>query len=168
MSTGKKCDVVTGIFTERGHAVRAIHDLEASGFTQSEISVLMSEALGSQFKLEENSKAPEGAAAGAVGGGLLGALIAGLTAVGTIATGGGLLVAGPIVAALAGAGLGAGAGGTIGALVGYGMSEYEARLFAGELEDGNALLAVECLTDTRRRLAERILEEAGATSTSVV
>lgn len=164
---GNKETVVTGIFSHQIDAAQAIHGLEARGFDESEISLLMSDGLGAEFALEERSKMPEGAAAGAVSGGVLGALVAGLTAAGTISTGGaGLLIAGPLVAALAGAGAGGGAGGLIGALIGAGISEYEATTFAEELDDGKILVAVRCSDSAREDVAERVLEASGAETTS--
>lgn len=155
--------VVTGIFAQRSDATRAIQALEAKGFRDDEISLLMSDTVGKDFKIEDSSKMAEGVAAGATGGGVLGAVVAGLTAVGTIATGGGLLVAGPLVAILAGGGAGAGLGGLIGGLAGAGMTEYEAKLFAKELEDGKILVAVHCADDSRKESAEQTLESAGGT-----
>lgn len=155
--------VVTGIFAHRTDATRAIQTLGAREFRDDEISLLMSDTVGKDFKIENSSKMAEGVAAGATGGGLLGALIGGLTAVGTVATGGGLLVAGPLVAILAGGGAGAGVGGLLGGLAGAGMTEYEAKLFAKELEDGKILVAVHCADDARRDTAEHTLENAGGT-----
>ena len=163
----KDAGTVTGIFAHHVDAAEAVQRLEDRGFDDSDISLLMSDTLGDEFKIENTTKAPEGAAAGAISGGLIGALAGGLTAVGTIATGGaGILVAGPIVAALAGAGAGAGAGGLIGGLIGYGFSEYEAKLFAEELEDGKVLVAVHCADDDRTETAKRVLETSGAESTT--
>lgn len=157
-----KDKVVTGIFAHPDEVSRAVGQLESRGFIESEISLLMSDAIGDEFKLKDTSKMPEGLATGATSGGVIGALLGGLTAAGTIATGGGLLVAGPIVAALAGGGAGAGIGGLIGGLAGAGMSEYEAKAFADELEDGKILVAVHCADDERKDIAEQVLEEAGA------
>lgn len=159
--------IVTGVFTHQLDAVQAIHGLESRGFGESEISLLMSDGLGEEFALHRRSKMPKGAAAGAVGGGLLGALVAGLTAVGTISTGGaGLLIAGPLVAALAGAGAGGGAGGLIGALIGAGMSEFEAKTFAERLDEGKILVAVRCSDSAREDVAEQMLDSSGAETTS--
>jgi hypothetical protein len=162
--TKKDESLVTGVFKTRDDAARAIQLLEERGFTDSDISLLMSDSVGKDFKIEDSSKMPEGVAAGATAGGVIGALVAGLTAVGTIATGGGLLIAGPLVAVLAGGGAGAGVGGIIGGLTGAGMTEHEAKLFASELEDGRILVAVHCSTDARKDIAEEIFE---ATSESV-
>jgi hypothetical protein len=156
--TKKDESLVTGVFNSRGDATRAIEMLEERGFRDSDISLLMSDSVGKDFKIEDSSKMPEGLAAGATAGGVIGALVAGLTAVGTIATGGGLLIAGPLVAILAGGGAGAGVGGVIGGLVGAGMTEHEAKLFAKELEDGRILVAVHCSTDARKETAEEVFE----------
>lgn len=161
--TKKDDTLVTGIFATRPDAIQAIEALEKRGFLDSEISLLMSDSVGEEFKIKDSSKMPEGLAAGATAGGVIGALIAGLTAVGTIATGGGLLIAGPLVAILAGGGAGAGIGGVIGGLVGAGMTEYEAKLFAEELEDGKILVAVHCASDERKDIAEEIFETTGGT-----
>lgn len=158
--TTKDETLVTGVFKTRVDATRAIQMLEEKGFQDSEISLLMSDAVGKDFQIKDSSKMPEGIAAGATAGGVIGALLAGLTAVGTIATGGGLLIAGPLVAILAGGGAGAGVGGIIGGLTGAGMTEHEAKLFASELEDGRILVAVHCSSDARKETAEDVLEAA--------
>jgi len=67
-----------------------------------------------------------------------------------IATGGiGLLAAGPIVAALAGAGAGAAAGGLVGALVGWGIPDHHIKFYKDALEKGSVLLGVKA--PARRR-----------------
>jgi len=163
--TTKHDTLVTGIFTTRADATHAVQLLENKGFLDQEISLLMSDSVGEDFKIESSSKMPEGVAAGATAGGVIGALVAGLTAVGTIATGGGLLIAGPLVAILAGGGAGAGVGGIVGGLAGAGMTEYEAKLFASELEDGKILVAVQCATDARKETAEEVFKAtSGAVS----
>lgn len=158
--TRKDETLVTGLFKTRVDATQAIRRLEDKGFQDGDISMLMSDSVGKDFKIEDSSKMPEGLAAGATAGGVIGALVAGLTAVGTIATGGGLLIAGPLVAILAGGGAGAGVGGIIGGLAGAGMPEHEAKLFASELEDGRILVAVHCSSDARKETAEEVFEAA--------
>lgn len=137
---------VTGIFNKVERAHSAVNSLVSLGIPRQKISVLMSDDVGRKnFKIEENSKAPEGVATGAVAGGAIGAIAAGLTAVGTVTlTGGiGLLAAGPVVAALAGGGAGAGVGGLVGGLIGSGMSEKEAVLVEKNLSEGSVLIGVE-------------------------
>ncbi len=154
--------VMTALFNSPRQAVDAVVDLETRGFLPEDVSVLTSDAIGDSFKLEARSKLPEGAAVGAASGGVLGALVGGLTSVGVIATGGaGVLVAGPLVGALSGLGAGSAAGGIVGSLVGAGMSEHEAKAFAESADDDTILVAVRCTTDERRRAADEVLEGAG-------
>jgi hypothetical protein len=126
--------------------------------------VLMSDAtLGREFSVKESSKAPEGAATGAATGGILGAIIAGLTAVGSVVVPGvGLLAAGPIVAALAGAGAGGAAGGLVGALVGAGLPEHEAKVYTEHVEKHAILVGVH-VDDKHAGVAREILRAEGAT-----
>src|SRR5687768_7549477 len=111
---------VTAAFHDRLAASDAFNRLVAAGWAPNEISVLLSDqSAGTHFGVKEKTKAPEGAATGAAIGGTLGAVIAGLAAVGSIVIPGlGLLAAGPIVAALAGAGAGGATGGLLGGLLG--------------------------------------------------
>lgn len=157
--------IVTGIFQNRRAADLAVEQLYAAGFSEREISVLMSdETRGREFGVHESSKAPEGAAVGAAAGGTLGAIAAGLIAIGVVAVPGlGLVAVGPLLAALAGAGAGGAAGGLIGGLVGAGVPEHEAELLANEVAEGGILLGVYAHDDNAKQ-AESILKSAGAKS----
>lgn len=79
---------------------------------------------------ELGHKAAEGAGIGGAIGGSLAAIAAAVAAVGTTLTfpGIGLVVAGPMAAAIAGAGIGAVTGGLVGALIGWGIPEERVRL----------------------------------------
>src|SRR6185369_4728298 len=134
--------LVTGLFRSRADAERGVEDLMHYGWSRDDISVLMSDATrGREFGLAMATKAPEGAATGATIGGVLGAVAAGLVALGIIAIPGiGLVAAGPIVATLAG--LGAAAGGLTGALIGLGLPEHEAKFYDEEIERGGILVGV--------------------------
>lgn len=153
---------VTAIFGDRASAASAVDRLVAAGFARDDISALMSDATrGRHFDVESSTKAPEGAAVGAGLGGVLGAIAAGLVAVGTVAVPGvGFFAAGPIVAALAGAGAGGAAGGLMGGLVGMGIPEHEARLHLDELKEGSILLGVQA-HDDRAVTARDIMRNAG-------
>lgn len=157
--------LITALFETRSAANEAADRLLAAGFSQSNISMLMSEATrGKEFTLTTETKAPEGAAAGAAIGGVLGALVASLVAVGSLAIPGiGLVAAGPIVAALAGLGAGGAAGGMVGALVGLGVPEHEAKFYSEKLEGGGILVGV-YTTDERAKLAKDVLDAAGGHS----
>lgn len=153
---------ITEVFKTPAMASNAIDRLTQIGITDKDISVLMSsDSSAKDFAVEQNSKAPEGIATGAVIGGALGGIAASLTAVGSIVlTGGaGLLVAGPLVAALAGIGAGASGGGLIGGLIGLGLNENEAKHVEKELEDGSVLVAVETDGDKKNEV-KKILESA--------
>ena len=157
--------LVTGLFGTRAAAELAVDQLINAGYSRDDISVLMSDATrGREFAITEDSKAPEGAAAGAAVGGVLGAIAAGLISIGIIALPGiGLVAAGPIIAALAGAGAGGAAGGLLGALVGAGIPEHEAQLYSEEVEKGGILVGVYA-HDDRVAAAKEIFTSAGAES----
>jgi hypothetical protein len=154
--------LVTGIYDSRAAANEAVDHLVRKGFSPADISVVMTETTrGREFGVKESSKAPEGAAAGAAVGGTLGAIIAGLAAVGVIVIPGvGLVAAGPILAALAGAGAGAIAGGAVGAGVGASMPEHELKLYSDELQRGGILVGVYA-ADDRVDMAKDCLRLAG-------
>lgn len=96
---------------------------------------------------------------GVVVGGLA-AILAGLTATGSVAavvaTGGVAtpVVAGPLIAALAGLGAGAAAGGIVGALVGAGIPKEKAVVYSEGLDRGGILLGVNARTADRDALRE--------------
>lgn len=155
--------LVTGLFKSRANADRAVEDLIHYGFTRDDISLLMSDATrGREFGMQMATKAPEGAATGATIGGVIGAIAAGLVALGVLAVPGlGLVAAGPIVATLAGLGAGAAAGGLTGALIGLGLPEHEAKFYNEEIERGGILVGV-YTHDDRAGHAKKILDAAGA------
>jgi hypothetical protein len=152
--------LVTGIFPTRARAMLALEDLVRHGFSQDDISLLMSETTrGREFGVEEATKAPEGVAAGAAIGGALGALLLGLTSVGLLAAPGvNIFVSGQWLAALAGFGAGALGGGILGGLVGLGIPEHEAEFYREEIAKGGILLGIYCLDDERAQEAESLLK----------
>lgn len=160
--------LTTALFGTRSDAREAVDQLLRAGFTQSNISMLMSESTrGREFTLTTETKAPEGAAAGAAVGGVLGAIVAALVAVGSLAVPGiGIVAAGPIVAAMAGLGAGGAAGGLVGALVGLGLPEHEAKFYSEKVTDGGILVGVYA-GDERTPLARDILRSAGGESLKV-
>lgn len=151
---------VTATFKTYTAAQHALLTLEANGFTERDISVLVADkTAGKSFNIEEASKVPEGAAVGGVAGGIIGAIAASMTAVGSIVIpGAGLLVAGPIVAALAGGAVGAASGSLIGSLVGLGIPEHEAKRYEDEISKGSVLVAVEAEGSERTKLAKEIFK----------
>src|ERR1700737_1924687 len=163
MSDNKKTSVF-GIYTNRDTVERAADTLVKSGFSASHISALLPENLGSkQIGTEKATKAPEGAAAGAGSGAVLGGTLGLLAGIGALAIPGvgPLIAAGPIVAALAGMGVGGAVGGFTGALIGLGIPEYEAKRYEGRIQKGAILLSVHCDTSEEVKQAKAILERTG-------
>ena len=156
---------VFGIAKSESQAIAIANDLKAEGFGPNEVSVLLPDRAGTRnFAHEQHTKAPEGAAAGGVGGAVLGGALGWLVGIGSLAIPGlgPFIAAGPIMAALAGAaGVGA-AGGLIGALIGMGIPEYEAKRYEGRLREQNILLSVHTENSDQRDVAKRILEAGGA------
>lgn len=156
--------VITALFESPAAASAAIRALESRGIPASAISLVTSNSNSPDaFVIEGKTKVAEGAAVGAGLGGALGAVVAGLTTVGALATGGvGLLAAGPLVAALAGAGAGAAAGGTVGTVVGLALPKNEIAFYNDALEAGSVLVGVTCEDSPRERTAREVFEAAGA------
>jgi len=164
MSDNKKT-AVFGIYTSRDTVERASDTIVKSGFSPSDISVLLPENLGSkQIGTEKASKAPEGAATGATSGALLGGTLGLLAGIGALAIPGvgPFIAAGPIMAALAGMGVGGTVGGLTGALIGFGIPEYEAKRYEGRVQKGGILLSVHCDTSEEITRAKDILKSTGA------
>ena len=147
----KNRDFVTSVFRDRYHAQAAIDWLNARGYTRDEIDVMVSEnshanyALTSEGKkIEAGSKLEEGAATGGAIGTAIGATLGAILAIGTSVAipGLGLVVAGPIVAGLAGAGAGAISGGLLGGLIGLGIPESDAKAYETALKEGGVALGV--------------------------
>lgn len=157
--------LITGLFKSRAAAEAAVDAILKRGYSRDDISVLMSDATRSkEFALESGSRVADGAAVGGAVGGVAGATLAAILAVGTsIALPGvGLVIAGPIVAALAGAGAGGAAGGLIGALVGAGIPEHRAKVYEAGIRGGGILIGVEASSDDEADRLEKLLEELGA------
>src|SRR4029079_13207366 len=101
-----------------------------------------------------------GAATGAVAGAGLAALWSLGISFGVIPVIGPILAAGPIAAAILSAAGGAAAGGLLGALVGMGIPEEDAKYYEGEIHAGNTLVTVHA--DGRYDEAWNILLRHGA------
>ena len=118
------------IVQRQDQAEAIVNQLQTVGFTPNDISVLFPDKSGTKdFAHEHNTKAPEGAVAGAGTGGVLGGTLGLLAGIGALAIPGigPFIAAGPLMAALGGAAIGAGVGGVTGALIGMGIPEIEAR-----------------------------------------
>ncbi len=156
---------VFGIYKTRGQVEMAIESLRDAGYRVSDISVLMPKSSTSDDLAHvKETKAPEGATAGAGTGAVLGGALGWLVGAGAIALTGfaPLIAAGPIMAALAGAAAGGTVGGVTGALVGWGIPEYEAKRFEGLVREGGILLSVHADDREWAKKAKVILEQSGA------
>ena len=159
-----KKTAVFGIYSTRQDVERAADVLARSGFPVTDISVLIPESLGSKdLGTAKATKAPEGVAAGAGSGAVLGGTLGLLAGIGALAIPGigPLIAAGPILSTLAGIGVGGAIGGFTGALIGVGIPEYEARRYEGRLQKGGMLLSVHCDTSEEVDLAKEIMDRSG-------
>ncbi len=164
-----KNTAVFGIYPSYTTVEMGVDGLKAGGFSNRDISVLLTESAGSRdFAHEKGTKAPEGATTGAGTGVVLGGAMGWLLGVGALAIPGlGLFIAaGPIMATLAGAGVGGAVGGIAGALIGMGIPEYEAKRYEGRVKDGGILLSVHCDSSEWVRRAKQVLEHTGAQDVS--
>lgn len=142
------------IYHDINQANEVVDRLLAAGIGRKHISILTSEAAGArQLALTEGSKAAEGGGIGASIGGAVG-LIAG-TLITAATAGVGVLATGPLFAGLAGMGAGGMAGGLAGTLIGAGIPEAEAKFYAREIKDKDAILiGVETVQSDRDTVRE--------------
>jgi hypothetical protein len=164
-----KKTAVFGIYGTYAGAENAINTLTRDGFPISDISVLVPETLGTKdMGTQKATKAPEGTAAGAGSGAVLGGALGLLAGIGALAIPGvrPLIAAGPIMATLAGMGVGGAVGGVAGGLIGLGIPEFEAKRYEGRLKKGGILLSVHCDTSEEIKQAKQILKNTGAEDVS--
>lgn len=157
---------VFGIYQNRVDLEHAVDVLRTEGFRNTDISVLFPDNEGTKdFAHEKHTKAPEGTAAGAGTGAVVGGVLGWLTGIGALAIPGigPFIAAGPIMAALAGIGVGGAVGGIAGALIGMGIPEYEAKRYEGRVRHGGILLSVHSDRSEWTDKAKDVLERTGAT-----
>lgn len=153
------------IATSRDQAERIVDRLKSENFSNNDISALFSDKSTSHtFAHEKNTKAPEGAVAGAGTGGVLGGALGWIAGIGALAIPGvgPFIAAGPIIAALSGAAIGAAVGGIAGGLIGLGIPEIEAKRYEGRLKEGNILISVHTESSEEITRAKDIFTNAGA------
>ena len=153
------------IAASEAQATQIIDELKAAGFAADNISVLFPDKDSTRnFAHEKNTKAPEGAAAGAGTGAAVGGTLGWLAGIGLLAIPGvgPFIAAGPIMAALGGAAIGGTVGGLTGALVGLGIPELEAKRYEGRIKDGNLLISAHSEDSEETSRAKEIFERAGA------
>lgn len=147
--------MVVGVVPSYAEAMRALHELQAQGFPEESISVMVrhDEAQEKQARAKADEDrpptsletAPVGAAgAGAAAGGALGGLGGLLLGLGALLLPGvgPILAAGPLAAAVGGALAGAATGGLVGALVHMGVPSHHAEAYHRALERGSVIVSV--------------------------
>jgi hypothetical protein len=146
-------------------AITIVEQLKSAGFSNNDISALLPDTQSTrEFAHEKGTKAPEGAVTGAGTGGVVGGVLGWLAGIGALAIPGlgPFIAAGPLMAALSGAAVLATAGGVVGALLGMGIPEYEAKRYEARLREGRILLSVHSDDSDETKLAKEIFERAGA------
>ncbi len=142
--------LVTGLFPDRASAELGYNALSDRGYTKDDINLVMSDETKERHfasagtETELGNKAAEGAGVGGAIGGTVGAVVAGIAAVGTTLAipGLGMVIAGPLAAAIAGAGAGAASGGVLGALVGWSIPEERVKEYDEGIKKGGILMGV--------------------------
>jgi hypothetical protein len=153
------------IATSRDQADQIVDQLRSANFSNNDISVLFPDkGTTRDFAHEKNTKAPEGAVAGAGTGGVIGGALGWIAGIGALAIPGfgPFIAAGPILATLSGAAVGAAVGGIAGGLIGMGIPEIEAKRYEGKVKNGNILLSVHTESSTEISEAKDIFTKAGA------
>lgn len=153
------------IASSREQADRIVDQLKIANFSNNDISVLFPDkGTTRDFAHEKNTKAPEGAVAGAGTGGVIGGALGWIVGIGALAIPGvgPFIAAGPIMAALSGAAIGAAAGGIAGGLIGMGIPELEAKRFEGKVKAGNLLISVHTENSEEITRAKEIFSKSGA------
>lgn len=146
-----RSNYVSRVFRTREEADVAYERLRERGYTDEQINVMMSDATRDRYfkksetESELGNKVAENAGKGSLIGGGIGAIVGAIAAIGTsvLIPGLGLVVAGPLAAAIAGAGVGGATGGLIGALTGIGVPEDEAHRYKKHIEEGGIYMGFE-------------------------
>ncbi len=153
------------IATSRNQADQIVDHLKIANFSNNDISVLFPDkGTTRDFAHEKNTKAPEGAVAGAGTGGVIGGALGWVAGIGALAIPGvgPFIAAGPILAALSGAAVGAAVGGLAGGLIGLGIPEIEAKRYEGKVKAGNLLISVHTEDAGDIARAKDIFRQTGA------
>ena len=162
--------MVTGLFTDRDSAERAFLVALGRGYDKGEISVVMDDDTRRKYfpaeeadKTELAGKAAEGEL-GSPKSGTMATLFTAAAAVGAflLLPGFGLVLAGPVAAALAGAGAAAVAGGLYGALHDWGIPQQRIDAYDAAIKRGGILLGVKARNDDDARYFDEQWRAIGA------
>lgn len=150
---------LVAVYATAGAARRAIEDLRAAQFADTDIGLLTHDKDGDpdvrSFKDMEGNRAGAGAAIGAAAGAGGGALYALGIAAGLLPAIGPVIAGGLLLAVAASAASVAAAGALVGSLVGLGVPDVEAAYYESEFKQGRTIVVVRDVA--RRGLASTIL-----------
>jgi len=149
---------IVAVFSNQADVENAIEQLENLKYDPKQMSLLMKDGhTAEEIHKDVGVDVAEGATTGAVTGGAIGGLTGLLVGLGLIAIPGGLLIGGPLAAALgltgaaattaSGVATGALAGGIVGALASLGIPKEEAVRYEEEIQAGGILLAVPVMNE---------------------
>jgi len=159
---------VIGLIDDIRAAQSVVKDLLASGIARDDIGFMANEKHagppGAEPRPEDRAEAAGDALAGAGTGAAIGGVAGLALALAPLAIPGigPILAAGPIIAALTGAGIGAVAGGLIGGLTGIGVPEEEAHYYAEALRRGGILITVAADSEAVAQTAVSVMKRHGA------
>lgn len=174
MTSSTNRRMITGLFGDGPSAEQAYRACVELGYEIGDVNVVMSE--DTRKRLSDQSETTtlladrqaEGGELGGPKGGRVEMLVTILAAVGAALAlpALGFVVAGPIAAALTGAGAAGLVAGLIGALGDWGIPQERARLYEQGVRDGGILMMVEARSDEDARAIERQWKAVGGREVS--
>lgn len=162
---GSRKIAVLGVYLTRAGVENAVEKLKTAGFRNTDLSVLFPHKADTKdFASEKKTTSPEDALRGAGAGAIIGGALGWIASIGILAIPGvgPFIVAGPIMAALAGAGVGGAVGGIGWALINMGIPENKAKNYEVRVKKGEILLSVHCDNWDWTEKARDILKTSGA------
>ncbi len=159
----KNQPAIIAVFKDHAHLEKTLDDLKNKKFSNEDISILMAKREDlKEVTYDHNARigATSGMFTGITAGGILGWL-ASLNLF-AVPGAGPFIVAGPFVGAITGAALGGTVGTIAGALIGYGISEVEARKLESYVKDKGVIISVHVDDPREQLVAKNILVTNGA------
>ncbi|MEO7158618.1 MAG: hypothetical protein ABI039_13700 [Vicinamibacterales bacterium] len=163
--------MITGLFMDRDSAERGFLAVTGRGYDKGDINIVMDDDTRKRYfpadpenRTGLGDKAAEADALGGPKGGTLVTLVTAFAAVGTflLLPGLGVVLAGPVAAAVAGAGAAAVAGGLIGALHDWGIPKERLEEYEAGIKKSGILMGVKPRNDEDARYFEAQWKAAGA------
>jgi len=165
--------LVTGLVCVGVESDTALEKITALGYRDDEVSVVLSDELRKRhfpFEVEAQTTVATGAGVGIAVGSAFGAVLAAAVLVGAsfAIPGIGIVVAGPLAAALLGVGAVGSTGGALGTLIGLGISERRASLYEAGLASGQIVIGVHAHSSQDAARLEEIFLHLGAAEVQVL